>query len=55
MTKEKKKRCVQVIEIATGVVVHEVDVHDKSDRMIERVVSGMLRNLDTDRFVLKEP
>jgi hypothetical protein len=49
-----KKRCVQVIEIATGKVVHEVDVRDMSDRQIERVMSGMLINMDTERFHLKE-
>lgn len=49
-----KKRTLKVKELATGKVVSEVDVTGKSERMVERVMSGMLRNMDTDRFCVDD-
>lgn len=46
---------LKVIELATGKTVHEVDVTGKTSRQIEKVMSGMLRNMDTDRFAVEEP
>lgn len=46
----KKKKVLKVVETATGKVVREVDVHDKGASAIEKVMLGMLRNMDTDRF-----
>lgn len=46
----KKKKVMKVVETATGKVVREVDVHDKGQSAIEKVMLGMLRNMDTDRF-----
>lgn len=49
------KKVLKVVETATGRVVHEVDVSEKSDAMIERVLSGMLMRIDTDKFHVEEP
>lgn len=43
-----------VIELETGKTIHEVDVAGKSPRQIEKVMSGMLRNMDTERFAVSE-
>jgi len=49
------KRCLKVRELATGKIVHTVDVTNKSERQIERILGGMLINMDTDKFVIDEP
>lgn len=51
----KRKRVIKVVETKTGKVVHEIDVKDKKDAMLEKVMSGLLRNMDTDRFHAVEP
>jgi hypothetical protein len=48
------KRTLDVVEIATGNVVHQVDVTGKSEEHIDRVIGGMLINMDTDRFCVGE-
>lgn len=45
---------VQVIEWDTGEVVHTVDTTGKSERMVEKVMLGMLTNMDRDRFGVRE-
>lgn len=45
-----KKKVLKIVETETGRLVHEVDVSTKSAAMIERVMLGMLRNMDTDKF-----
>lgn len=45
---------LQVVEIATDKVVHTVDVRGQSERTIERIMRGMLINMDRDRFFVRE-
>ena len=49
-----KKRELRVVRTATGEVVHRVDVYDKVDRQVEKVMSGMLNRMDTDRFHIED-
>lgn len=48
------KRELQVKEIGTGNVIHTIDVTGKSDSTVERVISGMLIEMDTDRFFVAD-
>jgi hypothetical protein len=50
----KTKRELQVVEIATREVVSRVDVTGKSDNSIDRIERGMLINMDTDRFFVRD-
>lgn len=45
---------LDVTEIETGEVVHSIDVQGKSERAIERVLMGMLTQIDTDRYFVAE-
>lgn len=45
---------IDVIDISTREVVHSVQLHSTSERGVERVMMGMLTNLDTDKFCLRE-
>jgi curli biogenesis system outer membrane secretion channel CsgG len=49
-----KKRELRVVRSKTREVVSRVDVHGKSDRMVERVMSGMLRQMNTDEFHVED-
>lgn len=44
---------LEVVEIATGKVVETVDVRGQSERMVDLVEMGMLRNMDLDRFSVR--
>jgi len=48
--KAKQIRSIEVVEIATGEVVHRVSVEGKTDTQIDRVDMGLLRNMDLERF-----
>jgi hypothetical protein len=50
----KKKRELRVREFESGNVVHRVDVTGRSERGIEKVLLGMLRNMDTERFCIDD-
>ena len=52
-TMNKQKRALEVVEIATGKVVHSVQVSG-SDRQVEKVERGLLRNMDTDKFFVRD-
>ena len=41
---------VGVTEIGTGKIVHEIDVTGKSQREIEKIIRGMLINMDRDEY-----
>ncbi len=41
---------ILVVEATTEKVVHEVEVTGKSERQIDQIERGMLRNMDTSRF-----
>lgn len=45
---------LDVTDIQTGEVVHSVDVAGKSERAVERVLSGMLMQADTSRYFIAE-
>lgn len=43
-------RHIEVVEYETNKVVHRVDVSDKSERQADRVMDGMDRNLNHEKF-----
>lgn len=45
---------IEVVEIASGKVVHTIKLGQTSERYVERVLAGLLRNLDTERFFARE-
>jgi hypothetical protein len=49
------RKYIEVIELATGKAVHQVEVTGKSERCIDKTLAGMLRNLDRENFCLREP
>lgn len=49
--KEKKKQVLKVRNLKTNEIVREVEVTGKSQNQIERVMSGMLRNMSDDYYV----
>lgn len=54
MSANMKPPRIDVIDLKTKEVVHSVQLHNTSEWYIERVMAGMLRNLDTDKYVLEE-
>lgn len=46
---------IEVVEIATGEVAKRIDVTGKDERAIEKVMRGLLIQMDTERFYAKEP
>jgi hypothetical protein len=44
----------EVIEIATGKVVHVVELHGKSPSQIAKVEMGLMRNMDLERFSVRD-
>lgn len=53
MPDEQKQRVLEVVEIATGEVVKSIPVSG-GERRIEKVTMGLLRNMDTDRFFVRD-
>ena len=45
---------LRVIEIATGNVVHELDVSKKSQNKIEKIYNGILINLNHAKFYVSQ-
>ena len=54
MKRKKSTTALEVIELTTHTVVHTVSVAGKSEHHIEKVMLGMLRNMDTGRFTVRE-
>jgi len=50
---EKKTKALEVVEIKTGKTVRTIPVSG-TERMIERTLMGLLRNMDTERFFVRE-
>lgn len=50
---EQKQRALEVVNIATGEVVKSIPVSG-SERHVEKVTMGLLRNMDTDRFFVRD-
>jgi hypothetical protein len=43
------------VEIATGKVVHQVAISgDKSESQVQKVLSGMLHRIDTDKYRVED-
>lgn len=51
---KKLARYVDITEIKTGEIVHSVNVTSKDDRAIEKIIRGMLINLNRDDFCVGE-
>jgi curli biogenesis system outer membrane secretion channel CsgG len=48
-------RELRIVETATGKVVHAVEIQaDKSERQVEKVLSGMLHRIDVERFHIED-
>ncbi len=45
---------IDVIELATSKVVRSIPLSNTQERYVQRVLAGLLRNMDTDRFVAEE-
>ena len=48
------KRMLQIREIDTGDVVHELDVTGRSENSVERIERGMLINLNRDKYYVDD-
>ena len=44
------KRYIEVVEYESEKVIHKVDVSDKSKRQAERVMDGMDRQINNEKF-----
>ena len=45
---------LEVVEIKTMEVVSRIPVNNKPEKQIELVLRGLLRNMDTDNFFVRE-
>ena len=45
---------LQVIDLETDEVVRTIDVSGHSERQVERIERGLLRNMNRDRYVVDE-
>ena len=45
---------LEVRNLNTGEIVHDVDVSGKSEAQVERIMSGLLINMDTDNYCIDE-
>lgn len=43
---------IQVKTMGAGEVVHEVDITGRSEREVERIEMGMLRNMNLDGYYI---
>ena len=50
--KPKPQAVIEVVELATGKVIHTVEVGPGKN--VDKVVMGMLRNMDLDRYSVRE-
>ena len=46
------KQVIEIMEIETAKTIKEIDVTGKSERQIEKIEMGILRQLDRDRFCM---
>lgn len=53
-TNKKMKRVLEVVNIETDEVATAMDVTDKTERQIERITSGLLRQMNTERFFVRD-
>lgn len=52
MSKRTSKTFLRVVEDATGKVEREFDVTDKTARQVDKLFSGLSRNLNHDKYTL---
>lgn len=45
---------LDVLDLQTQKIVHTVEVKDATDQKVERVMAGMLINMNTDRYCVLE-
>jgi hypothetical protein len=45
---------LQIVHLESGEVVETIDVSDQSERDVERVLSGLLINMNTDEYAVNE-
>lgn len=45
---------LEIVEIETDKVVNTIDVSNKTESGVDRVLRGLLRQADLDRFVIRE-
>lgn len=48
------KRTLDIVNFETSEVAQSVDVTGLSEHTVERVLSGMLRNLDTENWYVRD-
>lgn len=51
---KKHKAYLYVRRIDTDVAIHKVSISSVSENYVERVMSGMLRNMNTDEFYIDD-
>lgn len=45
---------IDIVELSTGAVVRSVKLSSTGERYVERVLMGLLRNMNTERFGARE-
>ena len=53
MANDHQRMVLEVVEIDSGKVVHQLTCTN-TDQMIEKTMRGMLINMDTDKFLVRE-
>ncbi len=48
---QEKKRVLKVIHRTTREVVGEIDVHDRSQAQVEKIMLGMLRSMSDEFYI----
>ncbi len=51
---EEYKAYLLVKEFGTDKIIHKVGINNLSDRHVERVMSGMLRQMNTDLYYIDD-
>lgn len=51
---EDEKRELRVVEISTGKVVERIDVSGNSERYVEAVERGLLRNMNREEYCVED-
>lgn len=41
---------IEIVDYDTGEVVHRVDVSGKSERAVDKIERGIVRNINTDNY-----
>ena len=48
------ERKLQVVAIVTGEIVKELDVTGRSDRDVDRIMRGMLINMNREKYFVRD-